>query len=177
MKESNYLIEIRDIRKQYGKGEAAVYALDGIDFSLEMDNLLSAMAAMIYALMGIGIGILIASIYVTVNMMVSESTHNISMLKVLGYEDKKINGMVIDANHLILVPGILLGMLAAYGIMAWYAAEFVEIESLIIPVTLAPKSIVITVALTAAAYFVSLAMLRRKVSKIDMIEALKDGRE
>ena len=35
MKESNYLIEIRDIRKQYGKGEAAVYALDGIDFSLE----------------------------------------------------------------------------------------------------------------------------------------------
>lgn len=299
MKESNYLIEIRDIRKQYGKGEAAVYALDGIDFSLEegkvcvvlgpsgsgkstllnmiggldspdsgsiriagkeinglekgdkftfrdiatlkkhtitvdgiikngyqnyvistrenvakitgldeknyntilskekldigsshlqetitdktyenlMDNLLSAMAAMIYALMGIGIWILIASIYVTVNMMVSESTHNISMLKVLGYEDKKINGMVIDANHLLLVPGILLGMAAAYGIMAWYAAEFVEIESLIIPVSLAPKSIVITVALTAAAYFVSLAMLRRKVSKIDMIEALKDGRE
>ncbi len=28
-------IEVKNARKQYGKGEAAVYALDGVDFSLE----------------------------------------------------------------------------------------------------------------------------------------------
>lgn len=33
--ELHNIIEIKDIRKQYGKGEAAVYALDGVDFSLE----------------------------------------------------------------------------------------------------------------------------------------------
>ena len=28
-------IEVKDARKQYGAGEAAVYALDGIDFTLD----------------------------------------------------------------------------------------------------------------------------------------------
>lgn len=28
-------IEVKNAKKQYGKGEAAVYALDGVDFSLE----------------------------------------------------------------------------------------------------------------------------------------------
>lgn len=263
----NNIIEIKDIRKQYGKGEAAVYALDGVDFSLEegkvcvilgpsgsgkstllnmiggldspdsgeitvdgrtitgmskkeltkyrkqcigfvfqfynlipdltveenvqvvaetitdktyknlMNNMLDAMGSMIYALMIIGVLICIAALYVTVNMMISESTHNISMLKVLGYNDRRINDMVINANHLLLIPGIVAGELFAYGLMAWYAKEFVNIEQLIIPATLEPKSAVITAAMVAAGYFISLGLLKHKVAKTDMIEALKDGRE
>ena len=142
-----------------------------------MNNMLDAMGSMIYAMMIIGVLICIAALYVTVNMMISESTHNISMLKVLGYDDRRINDMVINANHLLLIPGIVAGELFAYGLMAWYAKEFVNIEQLIIPATLEPKSAVITAAMVAAGYFISLGLLRRKVAKTDMIEALKDGRE
>ena len=71
----------------------------------------------------------------------------------------------------------MLGIAAAYGGMAWYCAEFIEVERLIIPATLKPVSILLTAVITVFCYFVSLALLRRKVEKIDMIEALKDNRE
>ena len=85
--------------------------------------------------------------------------------------------MILSSNHLLLIPGIVFGIAAAYGVMAWYCAEFVAIESIIIPATLYPQSIFYTTLITAASYFISLLLLRRKVDRTDMIEALKDGRE
>ena len=113
----------------------------------------------------------------TCRLMLSENSHNISMLKVLGFENGRIHSMIISSNHLLLIPGIALGIAAAYGIMAWYCAQFVEIEKLMIPATLKPFSIILTVLFTAACYIVSLLLLRRKVDKTNMVEALKDGRE
>lgn len=143
----------------------------------QMQNMINAMAGLIYAFIGIGMIICIASLYATVNNMLSECGHNISMLKVLGFEDRRIHSMILSSNHLLLLPGIVLGTAFAYGGMAWYCAEFIEVERLIIPATLKPVSILLTVVITVLCYFVSLGLLRRKVDKIDMIEALKDNRE
>ena len=46
-----------------------------------------------------------------------------------------------------------------------------------IPATLYPQSILYTALITLASYVISLLLLRRKIEKTDMIEALKDGRE
>lgn len=143
----------------------------------QMENMLQSMSAVVYALIILGMIICIASLYATVNMMLSEQSANISMLKVLGFRNRRIHGMVIDSNHFLLIPGIVTGILAAYGIMVWYCAEFVEVERIVIPVTLTLRSILITIALTAASYFFSLILLRRKVEKTDLVESLKDHRE
>ena len=139
--------------------------------------MMTSMGGLIYAFMVIGMIVCIASLYATINTMISENSHNISMLKVLGYENRRINGVILSSNHLLLIPGIALGTAAAYGVMAWYCAEFVEVESIIIPATLYPQSILYTALITAASYLISLLLLRRKVDRKDMIEALKDGRE
>ena len=146
-------------------------------YETQMENMINAMAGLIYAFIVIGMIVCIASLYATVNTMLTESRHNISMLKVLGFENRRINSMIISSNHLLLIPGIILGIAAAYGGMAWYCSNFVEIERLMIPATLKPISIILTVVITAVCYFVSLLLLRRKVDKTDMIEALKDNRE
>lgn len=146
-------------------------------YETQMQNMINAMAGLIDAFIGIGMIACIASLYATVNTMLSESSHNISMLKVLGWEDRRIHSMIVSSNHLLLIPGILLGTAAAYGGMAWYCTEFIEIERLMIPATLKPVSIILTAVITAFCYFISLLLLRRKVDKTDMIEALKDNRE
>lgn len=146
-------------------------------YETQMDNMMTSMGGLIYAFMIIGMIVCIASLYATINTMISENSHNISMLKVLGYENRRINSMILSSNHLLLIPGIVFGIAAAYGVMAWYCAEFVAIESIIIPATLYPQSIFYTTLITAASYFISLLLLRRKVDRTDMIEALKDGRE
>ena len=146
-------------------------------YETQMDNMMTAMGGLIYAFMIIGMIVCIASLYATINTVIAENSHNISMLKVLGYENRRINSMILSSNHLLLIPGIALGIAAAYGVMAWYCAQFVEVESIIIPATLYPQSILYTALITSASYIISLLLLRRKVDRTDMIAALKDGRE
>lgn len=83
----------------------------------------------------------------------------------------------VEKNCLFLIPGIALGVVCVYLIMYWYCAEFVEIERLMIPVSLTPVSILLTALITAGGYFAALFLARRKVAGTDMVEALKDNRE
>ncbi|MBQ6043532.1 MAG: FtsX-like permease family protein [Clostridia bacterium] len=146
-------------------------------YETQMENMMTAMGGLIYAFMIIGMIVCIAALYATINTMITENGHNISMLKVLGFEDRRIDSMILSSNHLLLIPGIAFGIAAAYGVMSWYCKEFVEVEHIIIPATLYPQSILYTALITAASYVISLLLLRRKIGRTDMIEALKDGRE
>ena len=146
-------------------------------FNNQMENMLDEMSGMVYALIIIGAIICIAALYVSINMLVSENAVNISMLKVLGYDRKKIDKMVLNGNHLLLIPGLILGMLTGYVAMAWYCDAFVETEGLMIPVAYSVPHIILTICIVTLCYFVSLLFVRRKVDKVDMIESLKDNRD
>lgn len=146
-------------------------------FKHQMETMLNEMNGLVYALIIIGAIICIAALYVSINMMVSENSNNISMLKVLGYNRKRIDSMILNGNHLLLIPGVILGLLSAYAMMAAYSANFVESEGLIIPVKLSLFHTFLTIAIVVACYFASLLLIRRKIEKVDMVESLKDHRE
>jgi len=146
-------------------------------YRTQMENMKKSMAGVIYALMVIGVIVCVAALYATINTLISENAYTISMLKVLGMENGRINSMMISSNHLLLIPGIAAGIAAAYGVMVWYCVEFVEVENIMIPATLKPVSIAITALLTVFAYAVSLLLVRGRVNRADMVDALKDGRE
>ena len=82
-----------------------------------MKTILTEMGAIIYSLAVIGAIICIAALYVSVNMLISENRHNISMLKVLGLKNREINRMIIDVNHIIIPFGIAVGLLTGYFMM------------------------------------------------------------
>ena len=146
-------------------------------FENQMETMLDEMSGLVYALIIIGAIICIAALYVSINMLVSENANNISMLKVLGYDRRKIDKMVLNGNHLLLIPGLILGMLTGFGAMAWYCDAFVETEGLMIPVAFSLPHILLTICIVTACYFVSLFLVRRKIEKVDMIESLKDNRD
>lgn len=66
------------------------------DAKEQFQNMSNQMNVMVYFLIGIGAFICVASIYVAVNMLVSDNRSNISMLKVLGYKDNQINQIVLN---------------------------------------------------------------------------------
>ena len=146
-------------------------------FDNQMETMLDEMSGIVYALIIIGAIICIAALYVSINMLVSENANNISMLKVLGYDRRKIDKMVLNGNHLLLIPGLILGMLTGYGAMTWYCDAFVETEGMMIPVAYSLPHIILTVCIVTLCYFASLFLIRRKVEKVDMIESLKDNRD
>ncbi len=174
--EKSYNAVLADKTLSY-KSDEVTEIISDKTYETQMENMMTAMGGLIYAFMIIGMIVCVAALYATINTMITENGHNISMLKVLGFEDRRIDSMILSSNHLLLIPGIVLGTSAAYGVMAWYCKEFVEVEHIIIPATLYPKSILFTALITLASYVISLLLLRRKIGKADMIEALKDGRE
>lgn len=143
----------------------------------QMQTMMNEMGAIIYALVVIGGIICIAAIYVSVNMLVSENRLNISMLKVLGYRDREINRMVLNANHVLLPIGIVIGILVSYFSIKMYFSTFAETEGMIIPIVLKPASVLFTVVIVGACYFISLSFIRRKTAHVDMVESLKDNRQ
>lgn len=135
------------------------------------------MGPMIYVLIGFGAVICIAAIYIAVNMVVSENRSNISMLKVLGYEDKQINKIVLNINHILVPIGIVLSIPLVLLSVNWFMGWLASYIGVMPEPYVAPVSILYAVLLTCGSYFLSLFMLRRKVSKVDMVESLKDNRE
>ncbi len=147
------------------------------DAKEQFQNMSNLMNVMIYFLIGIGAIICVAAIYVAVNMLVTENRSNISMLKVLGYEDKQINQIVLRINHVLLPIGILVSIPLVFASTNGFMVFLADFIGVLPKAYIAPQSFVYTVVLVLCSYFGSLFLLRRKVSKVDMVESLKGNRE
>ena len=88
--------------KKLDLGDEISKTVTSDDIREQMQTILTEMGAIIYSLAVIGAIICIAALYVSVNMLISENRHNISMLKVLGLKNREINRMIIDVNHIII---------------------------------------------------------------------------
>lgn len=140
-------------------------------------NMTEQMGFMLWTIIMLGVIICIAAVYVAVNMMVTESRNNISMLKVLGYRDGQINKIVLNAHHILLPIGILLAVPATFAAGSGFFRMMVDYGVMLMDAYISPRSYVISFGLTVLCYFGSLYLLRRKVKRVDMVESLKDNRE
>lgn len=147
------------------------------DAKEQFQNMTNQMDIMIYFLIGMGAVICVASIYVAVNMVVSENRSNISMLKVLGYRDYQINKIVLNVNHVLLPVGYVLSIPLVIASTNWFMVFLADFIGALPRTYIAPQSFLYTAILTGCSYFGSLFLLRRKVSKVDMVESLKGNRE
>lgn len=147
------------------------------DAKEQLQNMSNQMNVMVYFLIGIGAIICVASIYVAVNMLVSENRSNISMLKVLGYRDKQINQIVLNVNHVLLPMGFLLSIPLVFASTNWFMVFLAGFMGVLPKTYVDPWSFAYTAVLVCCSYFGSLFLLRRKVSRVDMVESLKGNRE
>lgn len=147
------------------------------DITDQAKTMTKQMDFLLQMIIGLGVIICVAAVYVAVNMLVTESRSNISMLKVLGYRDKQINRILLRSHHILLPAGILLSMPCVYAAARAFFLLMVDYGVMLIDTYIEPESFLISVLLTAGCYFGSLWLLRRKVRRVDMIESLKDNRE
>ena len=157
--------------------DKVIQTIKKADAKEQFQNMSNQMNVMVYFLIGMGAIICVASIYIAVNMLVSENRANISMLKVLGYKDTMINQIVLSVNHILLPIGYLCSIplvVVSVNRFMVFMSEFIGVMP---KAYIAPQSFVYTAILACLSYFGSLFLLRRKVSKVDMVESLKDNRE
>lgn len=147
------------------------------DLKEQVDTIIDQTSYMIDTMVGLGIMICIASVYVAVNMLVSENRRNISMLKVLGYLDRKIGRIVLGSNHVFLPLGILMSIPAAYAFCGLFFRMFAYMMGMLVSPYLELKSCIMAAVLTAGSYLASMHFVGWKTRKVDAAECLKAQRE
>ncbi len=121
--------------------------------------------------------ICIVVVYMMVNVLITESTASVSMLKVLGYRNKEINSMVLSVYHFLVPIALIISfMLGYFGTMGVFKANISEYKTYL-ATCIYPISIVKLTVLLVASYVLSLILLRGKAGKVDLVESLKDNRE
>ena len=100
-----------------------------------------------------------------------ERFREMATLKVIGFKDKKIGGLLIWQNMLLTVVGIILGIPAALGVLKFLVVNLAKEYELRIRVS--TLSFIISIALVLGVSLIVALMIARKNKKIDMVEALK----
>ena len=113
-------------------------------------------------------------IYLITKIIIEKNRQSISMVKVLGYENKEIGKLYIRTTSILMVGFTLLSVLVAYGVLAWFWRKVMEEMSGWFTISIYLKSyILMIVALYAAYYVISLIDFRR-IKKVPLSEALKN---
>ena len=131
---------------------------------------------MIYLVLIIGIAICVIAVFTVVNVIIEDNQGNISMLMVLGYKPKEINKMIINGNHILVPLGLLVGLPLAYLILVIYFGNTVAMNNMIMPVTMKFSTALIIISIIVGTYFLTLALLKAKASRVSMTDSLKDNR-
>lgn len=140
-----------------------------------MENLMGPMKAIIIGIEILGIVLGVFILYLVINMIVSETGTNISVMKVLGFSRKEIVNRVLNVNHILVCVGFLIGIPAAYAFVKVGYSDTIENYGMLLAPVLTVKAIVLGFVLTWITYKLSLFLQKRKISRIDMVEALKEN--
>lgn len=140
-----------------------------------MENIMGPMNAIIIGIEVLGIVLGVFVLYLVINMIVSETGTNISVMKVLGFSRREITNRVLNVNHILVCIGFLIGIPAAYAFVKVGYSDTIENYGMLLAPVLKVKSVVIGFVLTWITYEISLLLQKRKISRIDMVESLKEN--
>ena len=138
------------------------------------NNILSMLSLVTGIMITIGMVVLIIVIYLLMNMILEKSSINISMVKIFGYVPKEINKLYLNGNVVLPILGFIPAVPAAY----WLCKNFFDLilaeMDNYIGVYLYKQSLAIAFFLMLAGYWLSTFLLKRKINKIALTEALKN---
>lgn len=140
-----------------------------------MENIMGPMNAIIIGIEVLGIILGVFVLYLVINMIVSETGTNISVMKVLGFSRREITNRVLNVNHILVCIGFLIGIPAAYAFVKVGYADTIENYGMLLAPVVKVKAVIIGFVLTWITYEISLLLQKRKISRIDMVESLKEN--
>lgn len=112
-------------------------------------------------------------IAVIANIVVEENKKIISLMKVMGYKNKKISSIVLNIYTPIIIISYLLSIPAMIALLKKIVAVLAGDMEVTIPVTLSPSLAVLGLFGLLLAYYVAVYLSRRVLNKIPLAMALK----
>ena len=143
------------------------------DLKGNMADQMDKFNASIYVVIGFASIMAFVIILVIANIIVEENKKTISLMKVLGYKNKEISGIVLNIYTPVIVIAYLVSIPAMIKFLETVVKALSDDTEMSIPIALSyPKAILGLVGLLAA-YYIALAICKKTLNKIPLAVALK----
>lgn len=122
----------------------------------------------------LGVGVIILVVYLLSKVMIEKNTQSISVAKILGYNSSEISGIYLRTTTIVTIASMIFCLpLVTLALDLVWRSMMMEYAGWLAPVV--PFSAYVkTILLGAATYIVTALILKRKINKVPMDEALKN---
>ncbi len=152
-----------------------------VAFSMNVSNMMEDLEEQMEMMdIFIGIVVVIAGILslviivVMTNFTIEDNFKNISLLKVMGYQDKEISKMVLRIYSPVIMIAYFISIPVTIVVLETLMAVLGELMGVSIPVRMRLTSALIGFATMMVSYMIAIQISKRRVSKIPLQEALKE---
>jgi putative ABC transport system permease protein len=113
-------------------------------------------------------------VYNSARISLSERTHELASLRVLGFTQREVGIMLLGEQGLLTAASIPAGILMGYGICAWLA-YVMQSELYRMPLVISRHTYMIAVIIVVAASAISGTLIYLRLRSVDLVSALKTG--
>ena len=122
----------------------------------------------------LGIAVIVLVVYLLSKVMIEKNAQSISVAKILGYEPHEISGIYLRTTTIVTIASFLLCIPIEGKALDWlWRTMMMEYPGWLAP-DVPASAYVKTVAIGIATYLVTTLLLKRRINKIPMDEALKN---
>ena len=122
----------------------------------------------------LGITVIVLVVYLLSKVMIEKNVQSISVTKILGYEPREISGIYIRTTTIVTILSFLLCIpLESAALDALWRGMMMQYPGWLAP-DIPLSAYVKTIGMGVVTYLVTTLLLKRKINKIPMDEALKN---
>lgn len=177
-----YLNKILDLDEEYSNKVYSKSALNVDDFAavvvkedvlgqaLMMSEFMNISLTMMVVFSGV-IGFII--LYVILSLTIEDNFYTISLLKVMGFNKKEVNNMVINSYLIYSIIVYILSIPVAYGLLKLMEVMLVRYFNMVMPFELSLFYCILGLIIVVIMYLLGTIDAKRKIQKISLQESLK----
>lgn len=149
------------------------YILNVDDMRANIEKQMDRFNGSIYIIIAFASIMVLVIISVIANIVVEENKKTISLLKVMGYQNRKISSMVLNIYTPFIIVAYLLSIPAMIQILKAIVKAIVGDIEVTIPIALSPGLALLGLIGLLIAYYIAIALSKRVLNKVPLAVALK----
>ena len=143
------------------------------DLQDNLKNQLSASSGSIYVVIGFASVMALVIILIIANVVVEENKKTISLMKVMGYDDKSVSSIVLNIYTPFIIIAYLLSIPVMKKLLEFIVSKLTGSMDFAIPIEFSWVKALIGLAGLLVSYFVAIFISRRTLNKVPLSVALK----
>jgi putative ABC transport system permease protein len=127
----------------------------------------------IFTMIFLIVGLFVFVIFTLVaSFIIEDNRRNIAMMQVIGYNDRKIQKLILNIYFPVLIIGLIIGTLLSFSANAELQTFFTKLVRQDMPIQNNLSNYIIVFAYILGIYIFSMILSRKKVKKIDIKEIM-----